>query len=84
MLNVLCIFAMTSEFRLYLKTQKAVWDLHLLGDWLKFQINHTEFLPSPERFLRVGLQLFLISQKVFKIAIHFGFGIPWSPQWIDS
>lgn len=84
MLNVLCIFAITSEFRFYLKTQKDVWDLHLSGDWLTVQINHTEFLPSPERFLRVGLQLFLISQKVFKIAINFGFGLPWSPQWIDS
>lgn len=83
-LNALSIFAVMSEFRLYLKTKKAVWDLHLLGYWLTFHINHTAFLPSPERFLQVGLQLLLISQKVLRIAVHFGFGLPRSPQWIDS
>jgi len=49
-----------SEFRFYLKVERAVWDLWLLGNWLTFQISHTALLHSPERFLQVGLQILLI------------------------
>lgn len=43
---------------------------------------HTELFPRLK--IQVGLQLLVITQKDFRIAVHFGLGVPWSPWWIDS